>query len=165
MSGGQLSAMMVVGLLLGLGGCGKEGRGMSEECPSHDWQWHPVTAPDCADVYQVQEVCALCGLAGDELIMGPDGHTWVDAVKDGGNCTDPKVVAHVCSVCGTEGDDTVSYEDRARELHEYQPCEDSYVDMEYNALIFYECDRCARCGKEINRQQTGCRPIDPEEVR
>lgn len=165
MSGKKLPAIMFMALLLGLGGCGKGKTGISEECANHDWQWHPVTVHGCTEIYQVQEICAQCGFLGDELSVGPEGHIWTDMVKGQGNCTDPKIIAHVCSVCGAEGEDTVNYEERARELHEYQSCQDSYVDMEYNALIVYECDRCARCGKEINRQQTDCRPIVPEEAR
>lgn len=149
-------------MILMLGGCGQEKGDGKNECGVHQWQWEPLAAPTCTDVYEMQEVCALCGCRGDRVTVGPDEHTWEDTVITNGNCIDPKVISHVCSVCGAERPNTVNYENRARQLHDCQPYSGSYVDMEYNAVIFYECDKCVRCGWEENRQQTGCEPVIPE---
>lgn len=145
-----------------LGGCGKEKGGGGKECGVHDWQWKSLSGPTCQEPYEVQEICARCECLGEKVTVGPDEHTWEDTVVSNGNCIDPKVISHVCSVCGAEQPNTVNYENRARMLHDFQSYSGSRVDREYNAVIYYQCDKCTRCGAEENRQQTGCEPIIPE---
>lgn len=137
---------------------------MSGFCRVHEWEWHPLTSPTCASVYEVQEVCAQCGAEGDLLTVGPDEHDWEDRVVTNGNCVDPKVITYSCRVCGTKQPDTVSYENRARALHDYQPYSGSCVEPEYGAVVFYSCDKCSRCGNETNKKQTGFELIAQEET-
>lgn len=137
---------------------------MSGLCQAHEWEWHPLTPPTCESAYEVQEVCARCGAEGDVLTVGPDNHDWEDRVVTNGNCVDPKVIAHSCRGCGTKQPDTVSYESRARSLHDYRPYSGSCVEPEYGAVVFYRCDRCSRCGDEINKEQTGFELIVSEET-
>lgn len=152
-------------VILGFGSCGQEKDDISGLCEAHEWEWRSIQQPTCADTYEAQEICIRCGFAGDILTLGPDAHIWEDTVVTNGNCTDPKVVSHICKECGARKQDTVNYENRARALHDYQPYSGSCVEPEYNAVVFYRCDKCSRCGEEINRQQTGFEPIAPEEAR
>ncbi len=131
------------------------GKDTAGSCQVHEWEWRPLTSPTCSSVYEVQEVCAQCGAEGEMLTVGPDDHDWEDKVESNGNCVDPKVITHSCKVCGAKQPDTVSYESRARALHDYQPYSGSCVEPEYGAVVFYRCEKCSRCGNEVNKEQTG----------
>lgn len=158
--------VLSVGVVLSAlsGGCGRDRGAKDSGCSVHEWQWEVLGSPACMESYEVQEICGLCGALGEKVAAGTKGHVWEDRVVSNGNCVDPKVISHVCSICKAADPHTVNYENRARQLHDYEAYSGSFVDKEYNAVIFYECDRCMRCGKEENRQQTGCEPLGKNSV-
>lgn len=128
---------MVMVMILGMGGCGSK-------------------------VCEEQQACVRSGPSGEGSVS--EEHVWEDIVVTEGNCMDPKVISHVCRECGAKKGNTVDYEGRARALHDYEPYSGSCVEPEYNVVVFYQCDRCSRCGKEKDRQQIGFEPIALKET-
>ncbi len=130
---------------------------------NHCFLHYYSSEPTCASTYWIEERCTYCGEPnGVRFEAGPDPHNYVDTVVSYGNCTEPAIISHVCSGCGASLPDTTGYSESARNDHDFQPYSGSEIDGEYHVVITYDCDRCTRCGKEINWVQTGCEFIVPE---
>ena len=126
-------------------------------CNHSFWQYFE---PTCASTYWVEERCEYCGVSnGVRFETGPDLHNYETVILDPGDCSRPGLVSIVCTSCGN----VLSESMRAgEEVHDFQPYSGSEIDGEYHVVITYDCDRCTRCGKEINWVQTGCEFIVPE---
>ncbi len=93
--------LLVAVLCAVLVGCGKKGKGPSEEC-KHENQTTVVTDPSCTEKGKSTVKCSDCGAVISEIDIEAVGHKFVrDEASDvAATCNAEGKIAFKCSVCG-----------------------------------------------------------------